>query len=251
MEIAKRLLIDLGMRYARQTMGSSMLGGIQESTTVRPFRIGDDIDLIDLEETVDALLSQGRTSFKIIEASDFLVTETYQGHRAFYWALDKSGSMHAPKKLGMLAISVMAGLYGIKKDDFGVVLFDHETHVVKEIAQRTIAVEKVAADLLEARAGGGTGGQESIKLALRNFEDSKAKEKIFIFATDMYLSDQVICEGLVEQMNPLGIKLIVLCPTGEYNPQAAHALAKKGHGVVLDIDSIDELPTKLLRVTNY
>lgn len=251
LEISKRLLIDLGMRYARQTMGSSMLGGIQESTTVRPFRIGDDIDLINLEETVDSLLSQGRTNFKVIETSDFLVTETYQGHRAFYWALDKSGSMDSPKKLGMLAISVMAGLYGIKKDDFGVVLFDSVTHVVKDMAEKTVAVEKVAADLLEARAGGGTGGAESIKLALRNFEDTKAKEKIFIFSTDMYLSDQKVCEDLVERMKPLGIKLIVLVPTFEHNPQAADALAKKGHGVVLDIDSIDELPAKLLRVTNY
>ncbi|MHA1615354.1 MAG: hypothetical protein ACTSYJ_10955 [Candidatus Thorarchaeota archaeon] len=251
LEISKRLLIDLGMRYARQTMGSSMLGGIQESTTVRPFRIGDDIDLINLEETVDSLLSQGRTSFKVIETSDFLVTETYQGHRAFYWALDKSGSMDSPKKLGMLAISVMAGLYGIKKDDFGVVLFDSVTHVVKDMAEKTVAVEKVAADLLEARAGGGTGGAESIKLALRNFEDTKAKEKIFIFSTDMYLSDQKVCEDLVERMKPLDIKLIVLVPTHEHNPQAARALAKKGHGVVLDIDSIDELPAKLLRVTNY
>lgn len=251
LEISKRLLIDLGMRYARQTMGSSMLGGIQESTTVRPFRIGDDIDLINLEETVDSLLSQGRTNFKVIETSDFLVTETYQGHRAFYWALDKSGSMDSPKKLGMLAISVMAGLYGIKKDDFGVVLFDSTTHVVKDMAEKTVAVEKVAADLLEARAGGGTGGQESIKLALRNFENTKAKEKIFIFSTDMYLSDQKVCEDLVERLKPMGIKLIVLVPTHEHNPQAASALAKKGHGVVLDIDSIDELPAKLLRVTNY
>ena len=62
----------------------------------------------------------------------------------------------------------------------GVVLFDSVTHVVKDMAEKTVAVEKVAADLLEARAGGGTGGQESIKLALRNFEDTKAKEKIFI-----------------------------------------------------------------------
>ncbi len=251
LEISKRLLIDLGMRYARQTMGSSMLGGIQESTTVRPFRIGDDFDLINLEETVDSLLSQGRTDFKVVETSEFLVTETYMGHRAFYWALDKSGSMDSPKKLGMLAISVMAGLYGIKKDDFGVVLFDSVTHVVKEMAEKTVAVEKVASDLLEARAGGGTGGAESIKLALRNFEDTKAKEKIFIFSTDMYLSDQKVCEDLVEQMKPLDIKLIVLVPTHEHNPQAARALAKKGHGVVLDIDSIDELPAKLLRVTNY
>ena len=251
LEIAKRLLIDLGQRYARQTMGSSMLGGIQESTTVRPFRIGDDIDLINLEETVDSLLSQGRTSFKVVETSDFLVTETYMGHRAFYWALDKSGSMDSPKKLGMLAISVMAGLYGIKKDDFGVCLFDSTTHVVKEMAEKTVSVEKVAADLLEARAGGGTGGQESMKLALRNFEDTKAKEKIFIFSTDMYLSDQHVCEEIAERMKPLDIKMIVLVPTGEHNPQAARALARKGHGVVLDIASIDELPAKLLRVTNY
>jgi hypothetical protein len=250
-EIAKRLLIDLGMRFARQTMGSSMLGGIQESTTVRPFRIGDDMDLIDLEETIDSLLSQGRTSFNIIETSDFLMTETYQGHRAFYWALDKSGSMDSPKKLGMLAISVMAGLYGVKKDDFGVVLFDSETHIVKDIANHNVAVEKVAADLLDVRAGGGTGGQESMKLALRNFENTHAKEKIFIFSTDMYLSDQETCENLAERMKPLGIKMIVLVPTHEHNPEAAKSLSKKAHGVVLEINSVDELPAKLLKITNY
>jgi hypothetical protein len=250
-DIAKRLLIDLGMRYARQTMGSSMLGGIQESTTVRPFRIGDEIDLIDLEETIDSLLADGRASFKVIETSDFLVTETYMGHRAFYWALDKSGSMDSPKKLGMLAISVMAGLYGVKKDDFGVVLFDDKTHVVKDMANRIVSVEKVAADLLEARAGGGTGGRESIKLALRNFEDTRAKEKIFIFSSDMYLSDQQVCEDLAERMKPLGIKMIILVPTHEHNQQAAESLAQKAHGVVLEIDSVEELPSKLLRVTNY
>jgi hypothetical protein len=250
-EIARRLLIDLGMRYARQTMGSSMLGGILESTTVRPFKIGDDMDLINLEETIESLLSQGRTNFKILETSDFLVTETYQGHRAFYWALDKSGSMNSAEKLGMLAISVMAGLYGVKKDDFGVVLFDQETHVVKSMAEKSVSVDKVASDLLDARAGGGTGGEQSIRLALQNFEDTRAKEKIFVFSTDMYLSDQAVCEQLAERMKPLGIKMIILVPKSSYNPHAADSLAKKAHGVVLDIASIDELPEKLLRVTNY
>jgi hypothetical protein len=228
-----------------------MLGGIQESTTVRPFRIGDEIDLINLEETIDALLVQGRTNFRIIEDTDFLVTETYQGHRAFYWALDKSGSMNAPEKLGMLAISVMAGLYGVQKDDFGVVLFDSVTHVVKEIAERNVSVDKVASDLLDARAGGGTGGAFSIELALKNFEDTKAKEKVFIFSTDMYLSDQERCEELAERMKPLDIKMIMLVPKTSYNNQAADRLAKKSHGVVLDIADISELPAKLLRLTNY
>lgn len=250
-DIAKRLLIDLGQRYARATMGSSMLGGIQESTTVRPFRIGDDIDLIDLEETIDYLLSIGRSSFEALNADDFLITETYQGHRAFYWALDKSGSMDSPNKLGMLAISVMAGLYGVQKDDFGVVLFDSETHVVKEIADRSVSVDKVAADLLDVRAGGGTGGRTAMKLALRNFQDSRAKEKIFIFSTDVYLSDQGECENLAVEMKHNDIQMIVLTPRLQYDAQAANALAKLSHGVVLDIASIDELPERLLRLTNY
>lgn len=250
-DIARKLLIDLGQRYAKATMGSSMLGGIQQSTTVRPFRIGDDIDLIDLEETIEAILSSGRSDFDALNPEDFLITETYQGHRAFYWALDKSGSMHSPNKLGMLAISVMAGLYGVQKDDFGVVLFDSDTHVVKEIADKTVSVDKVAADLLEVRASGGTGGRTAMRLALQNFEDTRSKEKIFIFSTDAYLSDQQECEDLAVQMKHHDIQMIVLAPKFEYDLHAANRLAKLNHGVVLDIASIEELPEKLLRLTNY
>ncbi|MHA2311495.1 MAG: hypothetical protein ACXADF_08355 [Candidatus Thorarchaeota archaeon] len=250
-EIAKRLLIDLGKRYARATMGSSMLGGIQQSTTVRPFRIGDDIDLIDLEETIDSLMSQGRADFQVLDVEDFLICETYQGHRAFVWALDKSGSMHSPEKLGMLAISVMAGLYGIQKDDFGVCLFDSVMHVVKRVDQRQVPVEKVAADLLDVRASGGTGGRTSLQWALDSFEESRAKEKIFIFATDAYLSDQAESERLAEKFKHQDIKMIILVPKSSYDLNAAGKLAKKSHGVVLDIGAVEELPEKLLRLTNY
>jgi hypothetical protein len=250
-DIAKQLLVDLGMRYARQTMGSSMLGGIQQSTTVRPFRIGDDPELIDLEETIDSLLSQGRHNFDVMDPEDFLITETYHGHRAFFWALDKSGSMDSPDKLGMLAISVMAGLYGVQKDDFGVVLFDSTTHVVKRIPDRNVSSEKVATDLLEVRASGGTGGASSITLALEDFEETRAKEKIFLFNTDMYLSDQKRCEELAELMKQRGIKVIVLVPKPSYNIDASKKLVKASHGVVLDLSSIDELPARLLRITNY
>ncbi|MGY5875978.1 MAG: hypothetical protein RTU30_09545 [Candidatus Thorarchaeota archaeon] len=249
--IARRLLIDLGMRYAKSTMGSSMLGGIQQSTTVRPFRIGDDIDLIDLEETIDSLLSQGRSSFETIESEDFLITETYQGHRAFFWALDKSGSMDSAEKLGMLAISVMAGLYGVQKDDFGVVLFDDKTHIVKQIPERNVSVEKVATDLLDVRAGGGTGGSSSLKLALRNFEDTRAKEKILIFGTDAYLSDQKQCEDLALEMKQQEIKLILLVPKTSFDARSSRKIAEKAHGVVVEIGSVEELPEKLLRLTNY
>ena len=250
-DIAKQLLVDLGMRYARTTMGSSMLGGIQQSTTVRPFRIGDDPELIDLEETIDSLLSQGRHNFDILEPEDFLISETYHGHRAFFWALDKSGSMDSPDKLGMLAISVMAGLYGVQKDDFGVVLFDSATHVVKRIPDRSVSAEKVATDLLEVRASGGTGGANALTLALEDFDETRAKEKIFLFNTDMYLSDQRRCEELAESLKKKGVKVIVLVPKTSYNIAASEKLMKASHGVVLDLSSIDDLPERLLRITNY
>lgn len=249
--IAKRLLIDLGLRYSRATMGSSMLGGIQQSTTVRPFRIGDDIDLIELEETIDSLLSQGRTNFEILNTEDFLISESYHGHRAFFWALDKSGSMDSPEKLGMLAISVMAGLYGVQQDDFGVVLFDNETHIVKQIQDRSISIDKVASDLLDVRASGGTGGLTSMKIALESFEHTRAKEKIFIFNTDMYLSDQHGCEQLAAKMHNRGIKTLILAPEGGSDMAAGNALARAAHGVIIPLSSIDELPEKLLRMTNY
>jgi len=56
---------------------------------------------------------------------------------------------------------------------------------------------------------------------------------------------------IAERMKPLGIKMIILVPKSSYNPQAADSLAKKAHGIVLDIASVDELPEILLRVTNY
>jgi hypothetical protein len=239
------------MRYARQIMGSSMLGGIQQSTTVRPFRIGDDPELIDLEETIDSLLSEGRYNFDVLNPEDFLISETYHGHRAFFWALDKSGSMDSPEKLGMLSISVMAGLYGVQKDDFGVVLFDSTTHVVKRISDHGVSPEKVATDLLEVTASGGTGGAKSLSLALEDFDDSRAKEKILLFNTDMYLSDQKRCEELAELLKQRGVKLIVLVPKTSYNIDASEKLVKAAHGVVLDLSSIEELPERLLRITNY
>ncbi|RDE15428.1 MAG: hypothetical protein C4K49_06255 [Candidatus Thorarchaeota archaeon] len=249
--IAKKLLVDLGMRFSREIMGSSMLGGLMETPTVRPFRIGDEVDLIDLEETIESLLSQGRTDFQMLNPDDFLATETYMGHRAFFWALDKSGSMDAPEKLGMLAVSVMAGLFAVQRDDFGVVLFDSETCVVKRIQDRGVSVEKVAGDLLDVRAGGGTGARQSLSLALEDFTQTRAKEKILILSTDMYLSDLAACEELAGQIRQQEIRTIIIVPSTSHNADSADALARAAHGVVLNIASIEELPQSLLRVTNY
>ncbi|MEM2142900.1 MAG: hypothetical protein QXQ81_06570, partial [Candidatus Thorarchaeota archaeon] len=50
-DVSQRILVELGSRLARATMGSSMLGGLLESPTVRPYRLGDEEELISIEDT--------------------------------------------------------------------------------------------------------------------------------------------------------------------------------------------------------
>ncbi len=249
--LSKRILINLGQRYARHSMGTSMLGGIQLSTTIRPFRLGDDLDLIDLEETIDHLQSKGIVDFRTIDIDDFRVIETYHGNRCFIWALDKSGSMDSAEKLGMLSISVMAGLYAVQKDDFGVALFDDRTHIVKEVADRQVPIEQVAAQLLELKAGGGTGAQRVMKWGLEGFKLSKARDKIFIMNSDMVLSDEKQSLEIAKTMHLRGIKVVIIVPANEYNGSTVNAFVNQASASVIELNSLDELPAKLLSVTDY
>ncbi|UCH05259.1 MAG: hypothetical protein JSW05_03595, partial [Candidatus Thorarchaeota archaeon] len=91
----------------------------------------------------------------------------------------------------------------------------------------------------------------ALKWALENFEMTRAKQKICIFSTDAFLSDQAECEKLAEKMKHQEIKFIILVPKDSYDMRAARRLAEKSHGVVLDIGAVEELPEKLLCLTNY
>ncbi|MEM2143316.1 MAG: vWA domain-containing protein, partial [Candidatus Thorarchaeota archaeon] len=195
--------------------------------------------------------SQGRTSIEYLDLDDILVIEDYRGQRAFYWALDKSRSMDSAEKLGMLSIAVMAGISAVQKDDFGVLLFDSETRVMKRITDHLVPADKIALGLLEVRAGGGTGGREAMRLALHDLRLSGARDKFFIFSSDMYLSDLPQCIELARQMAEMNIRVRLVVPSGSYDRQAAEQLARASRGVIVDIGSLEELPVRLLRLTDY
>ena len=58
-ELAKKILIELGIYYSRARLGSSTTGPIPINV-VRPFTIGDDFENIDLEETLYNILEKGK-----------------------------------------------------------------------------------------------------------------------------------------------------------------------------------------------
>ncbi|MHA2126099.1 MAG: hypothetical protein ACW99E_12415 [Promethearchaeota archaeon] len=94
-ELAKKVLIELGIYYSRARLGSSTTGPIPINV-VRPYSIGDDFENIDLEETIFNILEKGK-KLDHIKYDDFYVFETAKGLRTACFELDISGSMTGDK----------------------------------------------------------------------------------------------------------------------------------------------------------
>ncbi|MFW9895264.1 MAG: hypothetical protein ACFFD7_05615, partial [Candidatus Thorarchaeota archaeon] len=120
-ELAKKVLIELGIYYSRARLGSSTTGPIPINL-VRPYSIGDDFENIDLEETIYNILEKGK-KLDHIKYDDFFVFETAKGLRTACFELDISGSMSGDK-LAYMSICVTMLCYGMRKDELGISFFE-------------------------------------------------------------------------------------------------------------------------------
>ncbi len=238
-ELAKKMLIELGIYYSRARLGSSTTGPIPINI-VRPYSIGDDFENIDLEETIYNILEKGK-KLDHIKYDDFFVFETAKGIRTACFELDISGSMTGDK-LAYMSICVTMLCYGMRKDELGITFFESNTHVLKEINQK-IDLEKLADELLSVTARGGTRIQSAIEWANKQFKDySNSREKLNILFTDAEIFD--IKEALHEfrKLRSLGVDFILVCPEASYNLKEAKKMVKVAGGQLLTIKDWNEFP---------
>ena len=238
-ELAKKMLIELGIYYSRARLGSSTTGPVPINI-VRPYSIGDDFENIDLEETINNLLEKGK-KLDHIEYDDFYVFETAKGLRTACFELDVSGSMTGDK-LTYMAISMTMLCYGLRKDELGITFFESDTHVLKELDEK-INLEKIADELLSVTARGGTKIQSALEWANKQFkEHSNSREKLNVLFTDAEVSD--IKEAMEEfrKMRSLNVDFILVCPENSYNLKEAKKMVKAAGGQLLTIKSWNEFP---------
>ncbi len=238
-ELAKKMLIELGIYYSRARLGSSTTGPIPINI-VRPYAIGDDFENIDLEETLYNILEKGK-KLDHIEYDDFYVYETAKGLRTTCFELDISGSMTGDK-LTYMSICVTMLCYGMRKDEFGIAFFESNTHVLKGLDEKK-DLEKLADELLSVTARGGTRIQSAIEWANKQFKEySNSREKLNILFTDAEIFD--IKEALVEfrKMRSLGVDFILVCPEASYNLKEAKKMVKVAGGQLLTIKDWNEFP---------
>jgi Mg-chelatase subunit ChlD len=238
-ELAKKMLIDLGIYYSRARLGSATTGPIPINI-VRPYTIGDDFENIDLEETIYNLLEKGK-KLDHIEYDDFYVFETAKGLRSACFELDISGSMSG-EKLTYMAICITMLVYGMRKDEIAVAFFESDTHVIKNLDQK-IDLEKLADELLSISARGGTRIQSALNWAKRQFKDNaNSREKLNILFTDAELFDLQQAIEELKTIRSLGVDFILVCPERSFNMDDANKLVKIAGGQLLTIKDWNEFP---------
>jgi len=238
-ELAKKMLIELGIYYSRARLGSSTTGPIPINI-VRPYSIGDDFENIDLEETIYNILEKGK-KLDHIKYDDFFVYETAKGLRTACFELDISGSMTGDK-LTYMSICITMLSYGMRKDELGIAFFESNTHVLKGLDEK-VDLEKLAEELLSVTARGGTRIQSAVEWANKQFkEHSNSREKLNVLFTDAEIFDLKEAIAEFRKMRSLGVDFILVCPESSYNLKEAKKMVKVAGGQLLTIKDWNEFP---------
>ncbi len=238
-ELAKKILIEMGIYYSRARLGSSTTGPIPLNI-VRPYTVGDDFENIDLEETIYNILEKGKR-LDHIKYDDFFVFETAKGLRTACFELDISGSMTG-EKLAFMAICVSMLVYGMRKDELGITFFESNTHVLKELNKK-VDLEKLADELLSVKAMGGTKIQNALEWARKQFKDnSSSREKLNILFTDAEIFDLNKAIEELRIFRSMGIDFVLVCPETSYNLTDAKKMVKVAGGQLLTISDWNDFP---------
>lgn len=151
-EIARKALLDLAFNWIAKGSGTTEQGMVPQSRS-RPFRGGDDLDQLDIETTLDAIISAGKPLDQVTE-EDLWVPVTSKGRAAMGVLIDISGSMSG-RELASCAIAVVMLLGRLAPEEVAIALFESDTHVVKTFDDAR-DLDDVADQLLDLAATGGT-----------------------------------------------------------------------------------------------
>lgn len=240
--IAKAALLELGLSWASRAGGSLDEGLIPQNET-RPLRASDDLDLLDIEGTVENLIGEGRTPDSLGE-EDLFVHASARGRASFGVLIDISGSM-AGEELALCCIAVVMLLARLQSEEIAIALFESDTHVVKTFDEHK-DLDRVADDLLDLQARGGTRVEAALHWIREQFaarQDSRV-QLLFLLSDFCFFetADELArhAEGLAE----LDIHLLA-ASHGMTDTRTRDGILEKMAGDLVLLKTMSELPAAL------
>ena len=238
-EIIKQIMIDLGINAANSLIGTAKSGPLVENVVI-PYTLGDDFELIDLEETISNLLEGGKT-VEMISNDDFLVSKTTDGLRCLVLELDISGSMTG-NKLAQMALCTTMLVYAFKPEEIALTFFESNTHKLKNLDE-DVELEKVVDELLDITARGGTCINHALKWANLQFEKKgRSKYKLNILFTDADVFDFNNSLRELKIMREKDIRFVMVVPKFGFSPVMAKKMVKEANGVLLTLNQWRDFP---------
>jgi len=238
-EIIKQIMIDLGINAANSLIGTAKSGPLVENIVI-PYTLGDDFELIDLEETISNLLEGGKT-VETITNDDFLVSKTTDGLRCLVLELDISGSMTG-NKLAQMALCTTMLVYAFKPEEIALTFFESNTHKLKNLDE-DVELEKVVDELLDISARGGTSINHALKWANLQFEKkARSKYKLNVLFTDADVFDFNNSVKELKIMKEKDIRFVMVVPKFGFSPVMAKKMVKEANGVLLTLNQWRDFP---------
>ena len=229
----RRLAKEVLVQYA-VSLGKEMIGdrsqGVLEGESVRCYIPGDDPSLLDMEETVENIISQGK-SLRTIGPEDLCVRETIHGRRAVAMLVDISGSMQG-EKMTWCAIAAAMLAYTLRPDELALAFFESDTHVVKSFDDK-MEIEEIADELLGLTSQGGTMLSTALDWVTDELKKIGHRRKNALILTDAAIYDLEDCAGASRLLFALHTQATWFVPQSEWAESEAATLAKWSNGTVV------------------
>ncbi len=237
--LVKDALIKIALNMISNQRGSGEKGLIP-TNKLRIFIEGDDMDLIDIDASIENIVMQGK-SLDMIMSEDLMVAETEKGRVSICFMLDISGSMGG-MKLAACSIAVMVLIGSLRADEVAICFFESNTHVVKKFGDEK-NLEDVADELLDLHARGGTRVQAALNWGAKQLEETTTEMKICFLLTDcqFFEKEQEIKKELQSYVNQK-VKFMLGVNTRSYSKRYAKWILDTTKGEIVYILKIMDIP---------
>ncbi len=243
--LVKNALIKIALNMISNQRGSGEKG-LVPTNKLRIFIEGDDMDLVDIDASIENIIMQGK-SLDLITTDDLMVHEIEKGRVSICFLLDISGSMSG-MKLAACSIAVMVLIGSLLADEVAICLFESNTHIVKEFGDEK-DLEDVADELLDLKATGGTRVQAALKWGADQLEQTNVEMKLCFLLTDceFFEKENEIKKELEAYVNQK-VKFILGVNTRSYTKRYADWILEMTKGEIVYILKIPDIP-KILTET--
>ncbi|MCI0637426.1 MAG: VWA domain-containing protein [Gemmataceae bacterium] len=242
-ELARHALVELAFDWIAAGSGSSE-SGIVPQNRARPYRAGDELDQLDLEATLDSVISQGKQLDHITE-EDLFVPIASKGQAALCVLLDISGSMGG-RELANCAISVVMLLGRLAPQELAITLFESDTHVIKGFHQER-DLDEITDRLLELVATGGTRVDAALRWAYEQFEEVPEAEfrLLFLLSDFEFFESPRDLDELTRALASQNTRFLGAAH-GRYNKNMSEYFQAALGGQIIKLRNLDAVPGLLM-----